>query len=141
MRPRDQVKRELVGRWLAQADADLAVAGRLLPDGAPHAWAVAFHAQQAAEKFLKAFLAHCQIEFPKTHDLVQLLALVASKDRALAESLKETAALTPYGVEIRYPGEFPEVTASDAQQALELASAVREAVREALAPHAGEMPG
>jgi len=141
MRPREEVKREVVGQWLARAEADLSVAERLLSEDDLYAWAVGFHAQQAAEKFLKAFLVQWQIEFPKTHDLAQVLALVGSKDRALAESLKETAALTPYGVEIRYPGEFPEVTASDAQQALELASGVREAVRSALAPHLGDMPG
>ena len=67
MRPRDEVRRELVRDWLAKADADLAVAERLLPDGGAHAWAVAFHCQQAAEKFLKAYLSWWQIEFPKTH--------------------------------------------------------------------------
>ena len=141
MRPPDEAKRELVGRWLRQADADLAVAERLLPDGAPHAWAVAFHAQQAAEKFLKAFLTHGQTEFPKTHDLAQLLELVASTDPALADRLGEAAILTPYGVEVRYPGDFPEVTVPEAKQALRLAARVREAVRGALAPHLGKMPG
>jgi len=67
MRPRDEVRQELVHDWLAKADADLAVAERLLPDGGAHAWAVAFHCQQAAEKFLKAYLSWWQIEFPKTH--------------------------------------------------------------------------
>lgn len=37
MRPPEQVKREVVGQWLARAEADLAVAERLLPEGDLHA--------------------------------------------------------------------------------------------------------
>ena len=36
MRPPEQVKRELVGQWLVRAEADLAVAERLLPEGPCH---------------------------------------------------------------------------------------------------------
>jgi len=135
MRPRDEVRRELVRGWLAKAEADLAVAERLLPDGGAHAWAVAFHCQQAAEKFLKACLAQWQIEFPKTHDLQQLLGLAAKQDAAFAESLGEAATLTPYGVEARYPGDAPDVTAEEAHNALRVARLVRDQVRSSLQPH------
>jgi HEPN domain-containing protein len=37
-----------------------------------------FHAQQAAERALKAWLAHNGIRFPKTHDLKQLIDLCSS---------------------------------------------------------------
>jgi hypothetical protein len=40
MRPRDEVRRELVRGWLAKAEADLAVAERLMSGGGEHAWAV-----------------------------------------------------------------------------------------------------
>jgi HEPN domain-containing protein len=135
MRPREEVRRELVRGWLAKAEADLAVAERLLPDGGAHAWAVAFHCQQAAEKFLKAYLSWWQIEFPKTHDLQQLLGLAAKQDVAFTESLSEAATLTPYGVEARYPGDAPDVTVEDARSALKVAGLVRDKVRSALRPH------
>jgi len=135
MRPRDEVRRELVRGWLAKAEADLAVAERLMSGGGEHAWAVAFHCQQAAEKFLKAYLSQWQIEFPKTHDLQQLLDLAQKQDAAFAKSLGDAATLTPYGVEARYPGDAPDVTVEDAQSALKVAGLVRDQVRSVLRPH------
>lgn len=38
--------------------------------------AIAFHCQQAAEKYLKAFLTWHQVAFSKTHDLQELLDIV-----------------------------------------------------------------
>lgn len=89
MRSPEEVKREIYEKWIRRANEDLAVAGQLLADGVPYFGAIGFHAQQAAEKFLKAFLVWHQVEFPKTHDLGQLLQLVETRDKALSESLHE----------------------------------------------------
>jgi HEPN domain-containing protein len=132
MRPRDQALRELVGQWLDRADADLAVAKRLLQDEEPYAWAAAFHAQQAAEKFLKAVLVRRQIEFPKTHDLQQILSLVRTQEVVLADALAQAAALTQYAVQTRYPGQFPDVSPEDAREAVRLADQVAGYVRPSL---------
>lgn len=59
----------LVRQWLAKADEDMAVAERLFKEEMPFLNAITFHAQQAAEKYLKAYLVHRQIEFPKTHSI------------------------------------------------------------------------
>ena len=42
---------------------------------------VGFHCQQAAEKYLKAFLTHSRIEFPRTHDLKALLEFAGQRMR------------------------------------------------------------
>jgi hypothetical protein len=42
------------------------------------------------------------------------------------------AELTSYGVEVRYPGDIPEITADEAAEAVELAEKVREAILSAL---------
>jgi HEPN domain-containing protein len=68
MRPPDQVARELAGEWLGKADVDLSAASVLLSVGELYE-VVAFHAQQAAEKALKALLVARQVEFTKTHDI------------------------------------------------------------------------
>jgi len=128
MRPPEQVKRDLVRQWLAKADEDLAVAETLVSQDAPYLTAIGFHAQQAAEKFLKAFLVRHQVEFPKTHDLDEILDIVATVDRVLAESLRCTIMLTPYAVHPRYPDEFPTVTAQDAKAAVSLAAKARDAI-------------
>jgi len=141
MRPRDQALRELVVQWLDRAEADLGLAQRLLQDEEPYAWAAAFHAQQAAEKFLKALLVRSQIEFPKTHDLQQILALVRTQDAVLADALDQAAALTQYAVQARYPGQFSEVSPEDAREALRLAEQVAEHVRRSMEPYLGRADG
>ena len=120
--------RDLVEQWIAKADVDYRAAERLVADSEPIREAIAFHCQQAAEKYLKAFLVRHQVEFPKTHSLERLLDLVAPVSPELAASLEATEALTPYGVEIRYPGDFPELLPGQERTVLELASRAREAV-------------
>ena len=132
MRPPEEVRRDLVRQWLAKAEEDFGVAEHLAAARSPYLSMVAFHAQQAAEKHLKAVLVHHQLHFPKTHDLGELLDLVAACDVALADALREVTALNPYGVEFRYPGDFPAITHGDAKTAVELAAKVRGAVRLAL---------
>jgi HEPN domain-containing protein len=117
LKPPERVVRELAFEWLAKADVDLS-AGRALLAEADLFEVVAFHSQQAVEKSLKAFLVCHQIEFPKTHDVRRLLALCASIDPDLAETLTGAAELTPYGVAYRYPGEYPPVSKEAAGQSL-----------------------
>ena len=56
---------------------DYRTAERLLQDAEPIRESIAFHCQQAAEKYLKAFLVSRRIEFPKTHSIGRLLDLVS----------------------------------------------------------------
>jgi HEPN domain-containing protein len=132
MKPPEEVKRELVRQWLAKADEDLETAKFLFASERSFFPAICFHCQQAAEKYFKALLTWQQIEFPKTHDLGLLLSLIASTDSYLASSLAEVATLNPYGVDIRYPGDVPEITGEDAEEAMRLADRVKEAVLSAL---------
>lgn len=129
MKPPEQVKRELAARWLEKAEGDWQLCHRLTEDPQPYEEAIAFHAQQAAEKYIKGYLTWEQVEFPKTHDIERLLELVASRDQVLAENLGEAAALTPYAVEYRYPGDYPPVTTEDARQAVAVADRVRDQLR------------
>lgn len=132
MRPPEEVKRELVRQWLAKADEDMGLAEHLSSEDSPFLGAIGFHAQQAAEKYLKAFLTWHQVEFPWKHDIGELLDLVQAVDSALADSLREAIALTDYGVAVRYPGDFPEPTRQDTEKAVTLATTVGEAIRTAL---------
>lgn len=128
MKPREQVKLMILNEWLRKAQADIAVAERLVTDDTVFANAVAFHCQQASEKFIKAFLTWHQVEFPKTHDLKELLELVAEDHAALAGQLEEVAILTPYGVDLRYPGDRPDASLEEARDAVRLARKARDAI-------------
>lgn len=131
MKPTD-ARRELLEQWLRKADADLDLAEHLLSDNIAYPDAIAFHCQQAAEKYLKAFLVSCDVGFPKTHDLAELLDLIQPVRAPLAESLQDVIVLTPYGVDLRYPGDRREVSAKEAREAVALARKVRAAVDDAL---------
>jgi len=132
MKPPEQVRAELVRQWLKKAEDDWRLRRRLAMDSGSYAEASAFHAQQAVEKYLKAFLTWHQVEFLKTHDIKRLLTLASTRDPSLAEALSDAADLTAYAVEYRYPGEYPPVTKDDAVGAVAVADRVREQVRKRL---------
>lgn len=60
-----------------------------------------FHAQQAVEKALKAWLALLDIEYPRTHDLSLLLNILQDHGQSVA-SLYEMIELNAYAVQYRY---------------------------------------
>lgn len=126
MKPPEEVKREFVRQWLHKAGGDLAAASHLLAGDPNLSYPAAFHAQQAAEKLLKAVLVWHQVEFPRTHDISRLRDLMQSAAPDLAERLRDAAALTSYGVEARYPGDVPDPTPDAAREAVALADRVRD---------------
>jgi HEPN domain-containing protein len=134
MTPREEVTSKLIHEWLHKASIDMTAAECLMTDDAILASAVAFHCQQAAEKLLKAYLTAVGIEFPKTHDLKDLLDRIAPVNGRLATDLAGVATLTPYGVDLRYPDDRPDASTDDAQQALKLARQVRDTVLPLLPP-------
>ncbi|HNW15797.1 MAG TPA: HEPN domain-containing protein [bacterium] len=94
---------EYVSEWIKKADTDLDVATFLFKNGM-NLEIVAFHCQQAAEKYLKAFLVSRNIKIAKTHDLDALLLICASEDKAFNEFDRITlSAMTDFAVEYRYP--------------------------------------
>ncbi len=60
-----------------------------------------FHAQQAVEKSLKAWLALLGVEYPKTHDISLLLSMLSDYDRSV-ESYYDLIEFNPYAVQFRY---------------------------------------
>ena len=72
---------KVVREWVRKAENDLKNAAHTLkmkrecPTDT-----VCFHAQQCVEKYLKAFLSFKSIDFPKAHDIGELLALIADGD-------------------------------------------------------------
>jgi HEPN domain-containing protein len=128
----DEALSALVRQWIAKASVDYRTAERLLQDAEPIRESIAFHCQQAAEKYLKAFLVSQRIEFPKTHSIGRLLDLVSSISPELAASLEDAEFLTPFGVEMRYPGDIPELLPGQERIAFNLAKRTRDAIKEQL---------
>jgi HEPN domain-containing protein len=71
----------LIRAWCEKGRRDYLTAQNALPDTRERfPDIICFHAQQAAEKYLKAYLVFLEQEFPKTHALEDLVLLTSSKD-------------------------------------------------------------
>jgi len=130
-RNHEQVVWDFVQEWMHKAESDLRAAEHLLNLEQEDYFAAAFHAQQAGEKFLKAFLVRHQIFFGKTHDIRELLELAGKPDPSMRRELASAEMLTPFGVEFRYPG-GQVADAKTAQQAVAEARRLRAKVLEHL---------
>ena len=97
MTPSDQAR-----LLLRKAAQDLAVLDKLIDDPSIDDETLGFHAQQAAEKALKALLAQAGCDYPKSHNIGLLLDLLSSQGIALPGDADALAALTPFGTVFRY---------------------------------------
>lgn len=117
----------LTREWVAKAEADHATAGReLRARRRPNFDAVCFHAQQCAEKYLKALLQENGVPIPRTHNLETLARPLLAAHPVLSRLAESLRTLTAYAVETRYPGK-----SSDRALAREAVARCRE-IRSAL---------
>ncbi len=91
--------------WLLKAAQDLANGAYELQADPPFTGDAVFHAQQAAEKTLKGFLAWHGRTFRKTHNLTELGQSCVAIDPLLESSVGPGSRLTEYAWKFRYPGE------------------------------------
>ncbi len=120
--PPDDARLEDARAWLAKAELDLRAADLEL--GVPQAalWGdVAFHAQQAAEKVLKAVLAWHDEPFRKTHSIEELGRACTAIDPGLGDLVDAAVPLTEYAWKFRYPGEVGDPTHEEAERAVAVA--------------------
>jgi HEPN domain-containing protein len=125
-----------VSLWLRFAQDDLKAARALLDEELYHV--VCFHAQQATEKAVKAFLAFSQGTIPREHRLATLLER-AVRAKLTGQGLDRACKiLDQYYLPTRYPdaiaGSLPEGLPSrrHALEAIHLAEAVLRAIKRSL---------
>jgi hypothetical protein len=99
MSPQPQAQTQLLLRKAAQ---DKAVLDKLIDDPAIEDETLGYHAQQAAEKLLKALLVHGGYAYPRSHNIGLLLDLLAGHGLVLPERFQDLDALTPFGTVFRY---------------------------------------
>ncbi|MBI2339197.1 MAG: HEPN domain-containing protein [Deltaproteobacteria bacterium] len=117
-----------IDAWTKKAEADLAACRKLAEDDVSGmADVICFHAQQCAEKYLKAFLNKMKRDAPKIHSLKVLVELAKESDPEFETLLEDAAQLEEYAVEFRYPDES--ATEEEARDALRRAAGIREFVR------------
>jgi HEPN domain-containing protein len=125
--------RREVDAWLRYARDDLKVAELLIEQGSvPRA--ACFHAQQGAEKAIKACLLFLQEGVPRTHDLEQL-SIALPEGWRLGEDPPALSDLSGWAVEPRYPGNLREATKEEAQTAVQQARNVYKTALKDLEDH------
>jgi len=89
--------------WRRLAERDLAVAEHLVANMYPApAEIIAYHCQQAAEKYLKGALVTLGITPPYTHDLDELCSLAEANRPAFSAISSQCTVITQFAVQPRY---------------------------------------
>ena len=120
---RDPARDALVARWLRMAEQDLHAARLATRDPGFVARIPCYHAQQAAEKAVKAALTALGRRIAWAHDL-DALALGLPPAWAVRQTNLPRGVLTQWATETRYPGSLPDPTVGDAGSAVATAQRV-----------------
>ena len=123
----DEQLKVIASQWLIKADNDLKTAEFGLTANEPITDTICFHCQQAAEKYLKMYLAVKGNDPSITHNISILVAKCATYDSSFIE-LQRFGFLTSYAVSLRYPDDFYMPEVEEAEEALAAAQNVREFV-------------
>jgi HEPN domain-containing protein len=113
--------------WVERAEEDYAIAAVSLRRTKIWTYGACFHAQQCAEKYLKAILVTLDQPFPKVHDLLALNTLCEQAGVLTGFDPNRLDTLSAYAVRVRYPGDDP--SPDEARQAVEIAKWVRRLAR------------
>lgn len=116
--------------WVTRAEEDYALARSALRRRVPLRYGATFHAEQCAEKYLKALLVARRQAFPRTHDLAALSELCRRAGVIMPVDQDSLERLAAYAVQVRYPGEDPSM--DEAREAFQIAQAVRRFARKLL---------
>lgn len=107
--------------WIEKADHDLGTAIVINQYIADYSDTLAFHCQQATEKYIKCLLEKHSITFKRSHDLRYLLDLLNDVIPINNELYEDIIKLNAFGVEIRYPDTVIHLTKEERKEAIEIA--------------------
>jgi HEPN domain-containing protein len=114
--------------WIEKAEGDFITAQReYRARKFPNFDASCFHAQQTAEKYLKAWLQEAGKDIPRIHNLVELVSICLEIDGTFTVLEPELRGLDGYAVRTRYPGQ--NANKDEAFAAIKLAKSTRGFIR------------
>lgn len=96
--------------WLRRANSDLSLARLAAASEDVLREDALFHAQQCAEKAIKAVLLKLAGQFPFSHDLDLLIERLSDIAVQLPEYVLNGGDLSQYAVQTRYPGDWEPVS-------------------------------
>jgi HEPN domain-containing protein len=119
-------------KWIEYADEDLRVTEIVfsLSSNVPYR-IIAYHSQQCAEKYLKAFLLYHNVDFPYTHNISTLIELCLPFVD-LNEKLSLAKELSKYAVAVRYPTDYLTLNKKETIRLIKIAQKVKTFIRKLL---------
>jgi len=108
--------------WIEHAEDDFENAKSGIRRRKLSVYGACFHAQQCAEKYMKAMLVFKGKSFPMTHDLLIINNLLTSAGILTGLPEDDLDTLSKFAVATRYPGSKP--TLEDAKEAIEIAKTI-----------------
>jgi HEPN domain-containing protein len=116
--------RDLARVIASNAERDAVAVERMASDSELADEVVGLHAQQAAEKYLKAVLAYRGITYRRVHSITYLLGLLEDHEVPAPPRAPELETLTPWAPQARYDHDTDDATL-DRVAAVELVREVR----------------
>lgn len=122
---RKELERQ-VSLWLEIAQEDYRLAKHAFTLSSPIPFRlIGYHAQQSAEKYLKAYLVSQLIDFPYTHS-IEFLINLCEEMTGIRIEVPDAYELSFYAIAKRYPGDYKNITLEDAQRAISIATHIRD---------------
>ncbi len=119
--------------WIMKGDRDLMLVRDMLPGWATYPDLICYHCQQAAEKHLKALLLHHGQPVKRTHDLEELVDLLAPFEVSISiEHYNNALKINDYAILTRYPSLATDPSEADVLEAITCAEFFRSFAVEAL---------
>ncbi|MDA3797648.1 MAG: HEPN domain-containing protein [Kiritimatiellae bacterium] len=126
----NQATKDYIKQWILKAEEDLLVVERLIEGQIVAPASICFHCQQAAEKYLKAYLIFHKVEIRRTHNIEFLLSECNDIDLVFGEI--DAKNLSDYGVDVRYPGDMYIPDESEVRDCIAIVKRIKRAVEESI---------
>jgi HEPN domain-containing protein len=125
-------KTDIIKLWIEKGDHDLGTAIITHKHIPKYSDTIAFHCQQAVEKYLKSYCVHLGIKIPRTHDLIYLLEVINQKEDIQKNWFDKLLILEDFAVEIRYPDQSIKLAEEEIKEAISIAKMVRTEIAQKL---------
>ncbi|OGZ53984.1 MAG: hypothetical protein A3H64_03900 [Candidatus Ryanbacteria bacterium RIFCSPLOWO2_02_FULL_45_11c] len=119
---------DFVKNWFFRGEEDIVLIRLILKEGNSLPNLACFHAQQAAEKYLKGFLAYHDLHARKVHSIKELLEDCEQVDNSFSQLQKDADFLSQFYTETRYADDYIEFSREDAEKAFEVATRIKDFV-------------
>jgi HEPN domain-containing protein len=128
----DNKKIDFIKEWIYEANNDLGLAEFVIDNDGKYYDLVCFHCQQAAEKYLKAYIIYLRLHYEKVHDLKYLLNVIEKKREVPKELKRYADLLNEYTIDSRYPDYWHDPTLEETKECIKAAHDFKKYIEEVL---------